>query len=293
MSRIRSIKPEFWNDEKLTRLSRDSRLTFIGMWTQSDDYGVVKGHPLWLKNQIFPYDNIDLEVFQKWLEELESGKFIIPFVTNEEKYYFIRNFSKHQRVEHPSKTQNPQPPKNITKEYCKDLAKPIQKSQETLKKSSRGSHETLTQEKEREREKEKDKEKESESTRAHEGKNSSLRDIPNSSLSEIQLKNFFQERQIQILDKTITDILDFRDKTFPVGEQIERFVEYPQNKKKLGNPIELHSAMIAWLGNAKRYDDSHRNQVGDGDRSVNDAEFGKGQFSQAAKKLSGKSSNFY
>jgi len=58
MARIRTIKPEFWDDEKLSLVSRDARLTFIGMWTFSDDYGVVKGASVWLKSKIFPYDNI-------------------------------------------------------------------------------------------------------------------------------------------------------------------------------------------------------------------------------------------
>ncbi len=67
MARTRSIKPEFWNDEKLATIPRDARLTFVGTWTAADDYGVVKGHPLWLKNQIFPYDNISDKIFNGWL----------------------------------------------------------------------------------------------------------------------------------------------------------------------------------------------------------------------------------
>jgi predicted nucleic acid-binding protein len=46
------IKPEFWDDEKLATVSRDARLLFVGLWSNSDDYGVVKGHPAWLKNRI-------------------------------------------------------------------------------------------------------------------------------------------------------------------------------------------------------------------------------------------------
>jgi hypothetical protein len=44
------IKPEFWSDEKLAALSLQARLIYIGLWNLSDDYGVVKGHPLcWLE----------------------------------------------------------------------------------------------------------------------------------------------------------------------------------------------------------------------------------------------------
>jgi hypothetical protein len=55
MARTRMVKPEFWDDEKLAKVSRDARLLFIGLWSNSDDYGVVKGHPAWPKNRIFPY----------------------------------------------------------------------------------------------------------------------------------------------------------------------------------------------------------------------------------------------
>jgi len=113
MARKRVIKPDFWNDEKIAKLSRDSRLTFVGMWTASDDYGVIKGHPDWLKNQIFPYDKIKTSEFTKWLNEIENQHFIIAFQYHNETYYFIPNFLKHQKIDHPSQTGNPAPPKNI------------------------------------------------------------------------------------------------------------------------------------------------------------------------------------
>ena len=116
MSRTRSIKPEFWDDEKLAmQCSRDARLLFIGLWGQSDDYGVVKGHPVWIKNQVFPYENIMETDIKKWLSELEKVNAIIPFVSHIEKYYFIRTFLNHQKISHPSKARNPLPPADIEK----------------------------------------------------------------------------------------------------------------------------------------------------------------------------------
>lgn len=113
MARTRSIKPEFWDDEKLATVSRDARLTFIGIWTNSDDYGVVKGHPAWLKNTIFPYDEIKLSEFQKWLKDLEQLFCIIPFDHNGEKFYYIKNFKKHQTINRPSQAKNPSPPESL------------------------------------------------------------------------------------------------------------------------------------------------------------------------------------
>jgi hypothetical protein len=108
------IKTEFWNDEKLATVSRDARLTFIALWNLSDDYGSVRGHPLWLKNTIFPYDEINSAEFKKWLEELENIHVISPYDGEGEKYYYIHGFTKHQVISHPSQFKNPTPPSSLT-----------------------------------------------------------------------------------------------------------------------------------------------------------------------------------
>jgi hypothetical protein len=113
MPRSRVIKPEFWDDEKLAAISRDARLTFIGLWTYSDDYGVVKGHPGWLKNKIYPYEEIRSSDFQKWLTELEKLQCILPFESDGEKFYYIRTFTTHQTINRPSAQRYPEPPSNL------------------------------------------------------------------------------------------------------------------------------------------------------------------------------------
>jgi hypothetical protein len=110
MARTRMIKPEFWDDEKLATVSRDARLLFVGLWSNSDDYGVVKGHPAWLKNRIFPYDEIPLDIFEGWLSELAAIRVIVPFLHNGERYCHIRNFRRHQTINRPSGIRNPAPP---------------------------------------------------------------------------------------------------------------------------------------------------------------------------------------
>ena len=114
MARARVIRPEFWSDEKLASVSRESRLTYAGLWGTSDDYGVTKGNAAWLKSQIFPYDE-DLKItkFTEWLSELEGLRRIIPFTKDGEKYYYIPKFIEHQKVDKPSKNRNPLPPEDI------------------------------------------------------------------------------------------------------------------------------------------------------------------------------------
>lgn len=120
MARIRTVKPEFWDDEKLATLPRDVRLLYIGMWNFSDDFGVIKANPIWIKSKVFPFDDIQLSQFKKWLEMLERPGFnspggsvawAIPFSANGEAFYYLSNFSRHQRVDKPSTfNRNPEPP---------------------------------------------------------------------------------------------------------------------------------------------------------------------------------------
>jgi len=150
----------------------------------------------------------------------------------------------------------------------------------------------------REREiKEEDKEKEKKERERKEngeplGKNSTLRDIPNSSLSEILLKNFFREKKIQITDETINLILEYyTQKQIIVGEAIEKFVHHNQGKDYFNNSIRVHEEIIRWLDNEKNWNLSHG--IDRGLIELGTEKLGNGQFSQVTKKIiNKKSSNF-
>ena len=136
MARSRTIRPEFWDDEKLASVSRDSRLFFVGLWKCSDDYGVTRGNTLWLKNQVFPYDDLKISQVEKWLNELVLIGAIITFTHNEEKFFYIKNFSKYQKVDHPSKVRNPKPPASITESLAsvsRDFRDETETETETIK----------------------------------------------------------------------------------------------------------------------------------------------------------------
>ncbi len=102
MPRIRTIKPKFWDDIKLSKISRDARLLFIGIWNFSDDLGVIVAEPVWIKSKVFPYDKLEPQQFENWLNELISKKFIIPISHNDELFFFIRTFDRHQQINKPN-----------------------------------------------------------------------------------------------------------------------------------------------------------------------------------------------
>ncbi len=56
MSRIRTVKPEFFLDEDLAALDPLDRLTFIGLFCQADKAGRMEDRPDRLRLQVLPYD---------------------------------------------------------------------------------------------------------------------------------------------------------------------------------------------------------------------------------------------
>lgn len=76
MSRIRTIKPDFFINEELAELSAMTRLLFIGLWTQADSEGRLLDRPKRLKAELFPYDNFDVD---KGLQQLHDAGFIVRY----------------------------------------------------------------------------------------------------------------------------------------------------------------------------------------------------------------------
>jgi hypothetical protein len=104
MARIRSIKPDFWTDEKLTECSMSARLLFIGTWNFADDYGNLDRSAKQIKARVFPIDSVDCEPL---LQELLTQGLLIEYSVNEKKYLHIKGFTKHQVINRPSAPQCP------------------------------------------------------------------------------------------------------------------------------------------------------------------------------------------
>ena len=114
MARIRSIKPEFFDDRKLARCSRDARLLYIGMWNHCDEWSRVQGDPRWIKGQLFAYDDdVDAAVITKWLDELAADDIgaVVRYDVDGDPYLFLPKLARHQRLE-PCETPSrlPAPP---------------------------------------------------------------------------------------------------------------------------------------------------------------------------------------
>ena len=102
MARNRTIKPKFFDDVKIGRISRDARLLYIGLWVFADDVGVVPGDSVWLKSRVFPYDQIQVQQFEKWMNELVINGFICLLSHKGERFIYLPTFTRHQVVNRPN-----------------------------------------------------------------------------------------------------------------------------------------------------------------------------------------------
>jgi hypothetical protein len=131
--RIRTLKPEWLEDEKLAALTDGARLLSVALVLLADDHGLGRAHPLFLASRTWAYGESH-EVLTKVsgaLRELEQSGFIRLYAAGGQSYYAIRNWSKHQKVQHPGKPRVPTP-------YDADGG-----SHEVLTKPSGDSHEVL------------------------------------------------------------------------------------------------------------------------------------------------------
>lgn len=112
MARIRSIKPEFWEDEEVSSLTRDARLLYIATWNCADDEGLLRWTPPYLKSAAFIYDDdlntADVELL---MGELVECGFVFPYVAGKarQKLGWIPSFRAHQKPNRPQPSKLPPP----------------------------------------------------------------------------------------------------------------------------------------------------------------------------------------
>jgi len=107
MARIRTIKPDFWTDEKIVELLFEARLFFIGTWNFADDNGNLQRSARKLKMQIFPADSVDCEPI---IQRLLALGLLTEYSVNDDSYLHIVGFERHQVINRKSKSAIPLPP---------------------------------------------------------------------------------------------------------------------------------------------------------------------------------------
>lgn len=115
MARLRTVKVEYWQDEQFATAlpgpdGREARRFFIGLWNVAEDHGVFRANPVWLKGQLYPYDDdVTVADVERWLGLLKAGGFIVRYEHRGQALGWVRNFHKHQTINRPSATVLPLP----------------------------------------------------------------------------------------------------------------------------------------------------------------------------------------
>lgn len=102
MARIRTIKPEFWTDEKIVELDPWDRLLFIGLWNFCDDEGYFMCQPKKIKMQVFPGDSTDVS---RGLWNLLEASRLALYTSGEGIVGHVNNWDRHQKVSNPAKSR--------------------------------------------------------------------------------------------------------------------------------------------------------------------------------------------
>lgn len=112
MPRIRTIKPEFWEDEDVGTMTHGARLLFVASWNLADDEGLLRWTPEYLKSSVFMYDeHVTTAVVRAFMDEIEECMLVVPYSggKSNQKLGWILRFHEHQRINRPSPPKLPPP----------------------------------------------------------------------------------------------------------------------------------------------------------------------------------------
>ncbi len=108
--RIRSLKPEFFEDEKVCAISRDARLVTIGLITLADDRGRLRHQPLAIVGDLFPEEAVSVRQLNGWMAEIIEIGLAIAYAVGSYAYLWLPRFLRHQVVNKPTESLLPPHP---------------------------------------------------------------------------------------------------------------------------------------------------------------------------------------
>lgn len=101
--RIRTVKPEFWQDEDLAEICETSRLVAIGLLNCADDEGFFNANEKLVKSLLFPITEPSVSIHECFNQLVKIGYLKLYKCKKGKKTYgHVINFTKHQKVNRPS-----------------------------------------------------------------------------------------------------------------------------------------------------------------------------------------------
>jgi len=85
----RMIHPAFWQSYTMAQLTPGQRLLFIGLISNADDQGRLKGHPALIRSIVFPFDDISVEAIDADLAAIAATGSLILYQVDGQVYIQI------------------------------------------------------------------------------------------------------------------------------------------------------------------------------------------------------------
>lgn len=108
MSRIRTVKPDFWTSAQVIECSPNARLLFIGLWNFCDDKGRHPASAKQAKAEVFPADDISIENVARLIDELSTNGLIARYHVDDTEYFYVTGW-RHQKIDRPQEPKYPEP----------------------------------------------------------------------------------------------------------------------------------------------------------------------------------------
>ncbi len=116
------ISPELWSSEGFGALSTFAKVVYIGLISSADDEGRGRAKASLLRSTLFPYDErLRTSDIDRALGEIEKHTSTMLYTYDGQRYYFLRNWKKWQKIDKPSRSQIPPPHGEPEQEEKRDV----------------------------------------------------------------------------------------------------------------------------------------------------------------------------
>lgn len=137
MARIRTIKPDAFTSDSLSRIPRGVRWTFAGLWTYLDDRGRGRDDVRLIKAALYPLDDeVSLSVLTADMDQLVEVGCICRYEVDGKSYLHIQQWW-HQKISHPTESKLPVCSRHIP-EDSGTIPEPFVKPPEPLRPERKG-----------------------------------------------------------------------------------------------------------------------------------------------------------
>ncbi len=112
MARKRMIDPSIWADEEMARLKCRQQLMFIGLFSNADDEGRLRGSVVAIRLMLPAiYGQVSDDEIRADLEQvLTQMRHLTAYEIDGRNYLAFKNYDRWQKIDHPTPSQLPAPP---------------------------------------------------------------------------------------------------------------------------------------------------------------------------------------